>query len=387
MKKGWTEVALGDVLERVERFENRDEFNSYQFAGTYSYARGIFRGDLRQGYSFNLPRVQRIKNGDFIYCKIMAWEGAFGLAGSEVNDCVMSGAFVAYITDQRIVHPRYLSFWFKSEKNWKSVAATSTGTNVRRKSLHPCDFERNRICLPPLAEQQRIVAHLDAVEERIKRVQTLREEQDHELLAALRSAFHKIEATADWVEMGEVAALVRRPVEIEPDGRYPELGVRSFGRGAFHKPDVLGIETTKRLFEIYEGDLLFSNVFAWEGAIAVAQKDDHGRFGSHRFMSCVCDRDRVLPEFLQFYFLTAAGLEKIGQASPGGAGRNRTLGIKKLENITVPIPSIKLQHEFLKLLTLRNRIKEKVDKSTQRREALLPSLLDRIFSEASVTSQ
>jgi type I restriction enzyme S subunit len=95
----------------------------------------------------------------------------------------------------------------------------------------------------------------------------------------------------------------------------------------------------------------------------------------------------VLPEFLQFYFLTAAGLEKIGQASPGGAGRNRTLGIKKLENITVPIPSIKLQHEFLKLLTLRNRIKEKVDKSTQRREALLPSLLDRIFSEASVTSQ
>ena len=98
-------------------------------------------------------------------------------------------------------------------------------------------------------------------------------------------------------------------------------------------------------------------------------------------MSCVCDRDRVFPELLQFYFLTAAGLEKIGQASPGGAGRNRTLGINKLEKIKVPVPSMKLQNEFLKLLNLRDKIKAAADKSNQRREALLPSLLDRVFTE------
>ena len=34
--------------------------------------------------------------------------------------------------------------------------------------------------------------------------------------------------------------LVRRPVEIDLDAAYPELGVRSFGRGTFHKPELPG---------------------------------------------------------------------------------------------------------------------------------------------------
>ena len=180
--------------------------------------------------------------------------------------------------------------------------------------------------------------------------------------------------------MGEIAPLVRREVGIDPESSYPELGIRSFGRGTFHKPAVLGMETTKNLFEIHEGDLLFSNVFAWEGAIAVAQPEDHGRFGSHRFISCVCDKSRVLPEYLQFYFLTPGGLEKIGKASPGGAGRNRTLGIQKLAEIKVPIVPLATQLEFKKLLDLRVTIQRVAQSTNERISALLPSLLDRVFN-------
>jgi type I restriction enzyme S subunit len=84
-----------------------------------------------------------------------------------------------------------------------------------------------------------------------------------------------------WLSMARVAPLVRRPVEIHPEARYPEIGIRSFGRGTFHKADVEGAAVgTKRLFEVHAGDLLFNIVFAWEGAVAVAQPSDHGRFGS-----------------------------------------------------------------------------------------------------------
>jgi hypothetical protein len=69
----------------------------------------------------------------------------------------------------------------------------------------------------------------------------------------------------------------RDSVHPKKDREYPELGIRSFGKGTFHKPlDYLSVGT-KRLFRIEPGDLVFSNVFAWEGAIAVAQKDDEGR--------------------------------------------------------------------------------------------------------------
>ena len=122
------EVALGDVMTPVARFEDRDELQTYQFAGTYSYARGIFKNELKSGSSFNLPAIQRIEAGDFIYCKIMAWEGAFGLAGEDVHNCWMSGAFVAFRPVADSVLPKFLHYWFKSEKNWRRVAASSTGT-------------------------------------------------------------------------------------------------------------------------------------------------------------------------------------------------------------------------------------------------------------------
>jgi type I restriction enzyme S subunit len=379
MRRGWTQVALGEVLSPVARFEPKEEAKTYSFAGTYSYARGIFRSVVKTGSSFNLPFIQRIKAGDIIYCKIMAWEGAFGLAAEDVDDCVMSGAFVAFQPDRTKVAPRFLSHWLRCEANWRRVAASSTGTNVRRKSLAPEDFLAARISLPPLAEQQRIADHLDAIETRLHRAQSLREQQTKELQAALRSAFHQLESQSEWLPMREVAPIVRREIKVEPEGSYPELGIRSFGRGAFHKPNISGLETTKRLFEIHQGDLVFNIVFAWEGAVAVAQPADHGRFGSHRFIPCVCDPKRISTELLNFYFQTPAGIEKLGKASPGGAGRNRTLGVTKLEELLVPVPPIVAQREFQKLLALQAQVNASAGQAQGQVQALLPSLLDQIF--------
>jgi len=164
-------------------------------------------------------------------------------------------------------------------------------------------------------------------------------ERDAEHLLAVR--FRDALADAPLRPMAEVAPLVRREQEIQLDGSYPELGIRSFGKGTFHKPPLSGSEVgTKRLYRIDPSDLLFSNVFAWEGAIAIAGVEDTGRFGSHRFITCRVVPELTSAEFLRYYFLTEEGLLKIGAASPGGAGRNRTLGLEKLMAIEVPIPPL-----------------------------------------------
>ena len=151
-------------------------------------------------------------------------------------------------------------------------------------------------------------------------------------------------------DRAEIAPVVRREQRIDLNGSYPELGIRSFGKGTFHKTPLSGGDVgTKRLFSIEPGDLLFSNVFAWEGAIAIAQTEDAGRFGSHRFISCVPDRRLTSAAFLRYYFLTDEGMLKISEASPGGAGRNRTLGLEKLMAIEVPIPPQKTQQTFDRL--------------------------------------
>jgi type I restriction enzyme S subunit len=185
---------------------------------------------------------------------------------------------------------------------------------------------------------------------------------------------------AQSMPMAQVAPIVRRPVEVEPDVEYGELGIRSFGNGTFHKPPQTGLQLgSKRVFQIEPGDLLFSNVFAWEGAIAVVKPEDAGRIGSHRFISCVPKPDLATAEFLRFHFLTPAGLLQIGEASSGGAGRNRTLGLGKLESLVVPVPPLEKQRWFDDLQARVDAVKRLQAETQAELDALLPAVLDRAF--------
>src|SRR5437588_1165517 len=188
MKQMYQLTTLSNLLKRVERFEDVDPRKEYHFAGTYSFGRGIFAGERKLGSDFRLPKVQRISTGDFVYCKIMAWEGAFGLVPKEADNCVMSGAFIAYELDHTQVDPNYLAYYFKVPSVWKSVGGQSTGTNVRRRSLHPDQFEKTDIPLPSLDEQLRIVARVEELAARIEEARGLRWEAVEEAEALINSS-------------------------------------------------------------------------------------------------------------------------------------------------------------------------------------------------------
>jgi restriction endonuclease S subunit len=132
---------------------------------------------------------------------------------------------------------------------------------------------------------------------------------------------------------------------VELDAEYDEIGVRSFGRGIFHKEPVSGADLgKKRVFFVEPGDLVVSNVFAWEGAIGVASDHDAGRIGSHRFMTFVPKDGRIDTSWAAWFFLSEPGLELVRAASPGSAGRNRTLAIDRFEAVEIPLPPIEEQH-------------------------------------------
>ena len=85
--------------------------------------------------------------------------------------------------------------------------------------------------------------------------------------------------------MGEVAPLVRRPVPVDPEGIYREIGIRSFARGVFHKTPTTGLEIgQKRVFAIEQGDLLFNIVFAWEARSPWPPPPNAARLGRTDFL-------------------------------------------------------------------------------------------------------
>ena len=102
--------------------------------------------------------------------------------------------------------------------------------------------------------------------------------------------------------------------------------------------------------------------------------------GSHRFISCVPHDGLTTAEYLRYYFLTDAGMTKMRDASPGGAGRNRTLGLSKLMDLDVPIPSIEVRKSFVNLLRLMNASRLIRSKELSENESVVPALVNRLMS-------
>ena len=170
------------------------------------------------------------------------------------------------------------------------------------------------------------------------------------------------------------------PIVLARDNRLQRTEVNSLcvvpRLPGHHRHSAVG---SKKLFRIEAGDLLFNIVFAWEGAVAVAKPEDHGRVGSHRFLTCVPKPELVTSSFLQFHFLTDEGLEQLSQASPGGAGRNRTLGQKAFHKLEVPVPAFEKQLWFTSLLEKAEVLKQWEHDADEELDALLPSILNKAF--------
>ncbi len=376
----WPMIALGEVLTQAPEPYAVDPERSYPNVGIYSFARGIFEKPPIEGRSTSATTLFKIRTGQFIYSRLFAFEGAYGVVPDQFNGYYVSNEFPTFDCDLSRVIPTYLKWYFSRPQCWTELAAMSTGLGNRRQRIHPDRLLEYRVPLPPIEEQRRLVTQLDAVAAGIEGRNQAVNAIELELNAALLATFQKITAGAPCIPMGNVAPLVRRPVDIDLESVYPELGVRSFGKGTFHKPPLTSVEVgTKRLFRIEKGDLLFNIVFAWEGAVAVAKDEDHGRFGSHRFLSCVPDSNRATSEFLRYFFLTDKGLELLGSASPGGAGRNRTLGLEALKAIEVPIPSLEAQQWFDALQVKAALARTRSAEAAKEISHLIPAMLNEIF--------
>lgn len=384
---GWPMIKLGSVLHVCIDAIPSSALAHVNLAGIYGFGRGLFKRGEVSPQETTYKVFHCLHANDFVISMPKAWEGAITRISEEFDGWFLSPVFPTFRADETKISTLFLHWYCKREAVWRELHEKSKGMGARRESVSPGRFLDLIIPLPPLSEQQAIVTRLDALADRIRQVEEhlAAAEAKAEHLLALR--FQEAIADAPYKSMQDVAPLVRREVRVELEASYPELGIRSFGKGTFHKPALTGSDAgSKRLFRIEQGDLLFSNVFAWEGAIAIVQQEDHGRFGSHRFITCVARKDAAVASFLRYYLLSPAGMEKIGEASPGGAGRNRTLGLKKLMAIQVPTPPLPVQQSFVQLQKHVTELKTRHDAIRVTLSTLMPAMLERIFGEQAQTS-
>ena len=186
--------------------------------------------------------------------------------------------------------------------------------------------------------------------------------------------------TEPWprVSLAELLRLERRPVKVEPTKLYQEIGIYCFGRGVFHKTPRTGLEVgEKDLFLMQEGDFILQVTFAWEGAVAVISQSEDGMYGSTRYPTFRVDGARCNPEFLLNYFKTHEGIQQLVRISPGSAGRNRVLSLKRIPGVMVPLPPLSEQQQVNKRIAL---ISAEIREATKLRQQSAEQARQLLFS-------
>ena len=375
----WPIVELSEVIKQDQTYVTALEPVMYKKLSVKLFGRGVVPDKPVDGASVLMKRHQFAREGQIIVSEIWAKKGALGIVPPEGDGALCTSHFFLFDIDTSRLVPRWFHYLTVGNYFEPQISRAARGTTGYA-SVRPKRFLQCVIPLPPPDEQRHMVSRLDRVSMRIAERRQALVAAEREISALLRKAFDKATEGADYPPMERVAPLVRRPVDVQPDESYPELGVRSFGRGTFHKPALDGTAVgTKKLYRIAPRDLVFNIVFAWEGAVAIARDEDEGRVGSHRFLTCVPVPGAPSVEFLLYYFLSREGLRSLGEASPGGAGRNRTLGLKKLAAITVPVPSPEKQRWFNRLQAKVQALREAHAETSGELDTLIPAMLHEVF--------
>lgn len=188
----------------------------------------------------------------------------------------------------------------------------------------------------------------------------------------------------DWnfIKIDSILEKVGNKVEVSKGSNYQQIGIRSHGKGIFHKEPVIGEELrNKTVFWVEKDCFIVNIVFAWEQAIARTTDAEVGMICSHRFPMYRPKNNKVDIDYLVYLFITPYGKKILELASPGGAGRNKTLGQKEFINSEILIPnSIAEQKRIVKILLTWDLAINKQEELIEKKKELKKALMQRIFN-------
>ncbi|MBN8490586.1 MAG: restriction endonuclease subunit S [Burkholderiales bacterium] len=379
--KGWSKVALGELLRRSDEATVLDPAAEYHEVTIKLWGRGVVsRGKVRGGDVVSVRRV--VRANQLILSKIDARNGAIGLVPPELDGAIVSNDFPSFeFRDPERCDAAFMGWLVRSAPFVELCKAASEGT-TNRVRIKEDRFLDQQIGLPPLSEQQAIVARLDALAEKTREVEAHLDAVERDSERLVRSyIFHP---AGDQAIKRPLSELVQhRPTDISVDrtAQYRFAGVYSFGRGVFPSVVKAGSEFAyERLSTVRSGDFTYPKLMAWEGALGVVPPACDGMVVSPEFPVFSINTDEVLPEILDIYFRTPEVWPALAELSGGTNLRRRRLQPSAFLRYEMPVPPMATQLMVREAFRRTQALKSKHAAIRQANAALLPATLERLFA-------
>jgi type I restriction enzyme, S subunit len=316
--------------------------------------------------------LKHVEPNDFVI-SMRSFQG--GIEWCKNRGCI-SSAYVMLIPSKRI-HCPFFYYLLKSRSYIQALQATS---NLVRdgQALRYENFTQVDLPLIPINEQTAIAAFLNEETEKIdglvgeqrRLMELLKEKVSSLVLSSIDSVGTR------KMRFENAAGIISRPVIQKKSELYTPIGLFNRGRGLFHKnPREMDEMGESDFFWIEEGDLVISGQFAWEGAVALAGKEDTGCVVSHRYPVLRGKPGTALTEYLLALLSTKHGDFLLNENSRGAAGRNRPLNITSLLKEKIPVPDLRTQAKIAQAVHWRNNLFKEISKQIEllkeRRNALI----------------
>jgi type I restriction enzyme S subunit len=344
MRDGWSEVAIQDVAQQVRRTVSVEAGGRYPLLGVRWYGNGPFLREIGVGGRIKATKLYKVKAGDFIYNRLFAWKGSFGVIDEALSEKFVSGEFPTFVTDHQRLLPEYLNLLMCQSSTWTQIERESTGsTATSRNRWKESRFLEWPILLPPRLVQRRILNLIGAIDEQL--------DATDEVARRARQSVHVANSELiDWTQslhpLGEVAIIESKLVDptLDEYRNMPHIGVDRIVSSEGTLLPLLsaeqdGVTSGKHLFD--SRDVIYSKIrpelrkAAFPASIGLCSAD------AYPLRPC----SELMPEYLLDVLLS----DSFTQQSVARSGRTKMPKINRQElfAIEIPVPALEEQREVV----------------------------------------
>ncbi len=390
MSAEWPSVQLSQVLVRHEQRIDLLPDRRYKLVTVRLWGHGLALRQEVTGAEVSSRALCQVRAGQLVLSKIDARNGATGFVPRDLDGAVVTNDFPAYDVNAVVALPAFVEWLTRTREFVQACRAASEGTTNRIR-LKEGKFLSASIPLPPLPEQRRIAAKLDALAAKVEEARTLRERAaqlaDEFVRRAVEGVFSRLAASDVPLEQacteiidcphsnplyGEEGVPVLRSPDVGWGELLPEHARRT-SEAEYRRRTQRGEPQPDDLILVREGG---------STGKAGLVKPGHRFSLGQRLMLLRPDQKVVVPQFLLYQWLSPRiYCDQILDQTKGSASPHLNVGaVRRLRFLLPPLTEQRRIVAHLDALQAKaDELKQLQARTAADLDALMPSILDKAF--------
>ena len=398
MKTEWETKKLGDICD----FENGDRGINYP-SKSFRTQQGIAfinaghltddgidikTMDYISRERFNLLGAGKVRKGDILFC-LRGSLGKFSMVNNLSEGAIASSLVI--VRNRSLVLNEFLMAYFGSQLCADMISLYSNG--AAQPNLSANSLRQFKIPLPPLAEQQRIVAILDQAFDAIDTAKANAEKNLQNTRELLKTYHNKVfvNTNNNWEEkrLGEVSRFVRGPF----GGSLKKSIFVSDGYVVYEQQHAIHDQFDKiryfideakfiemKRFEVSPNDLIMSCSGVTLGRVAIVPNSIKPGIINQALLK-LTPSAKISSRYLKLWMESEAFQDAISEYSKGAAIPN-VASVKVLKEIRIPLPSLHEQHGIVAKLDALSNETKKLEQIYRQKVADLDELKKSLLQKA-----